>query len=208
LAEALVDLTLSEDSRKKGAERLSRMPVNAERRDEVAKALAAALSDSSESWTQAAILKALGVWWTPDTLSVLIDAAGDSDHWTKKAAFEALSRIDDDRAVRALAERLGEDRFEAVEALRQMGPRVEKIVLDYARQGSRQQRVAALEVLRDVGTRDSFSVLQRMIRSGDVQREAQEAMRGINGRRMYSRDKPDNAGPPGVKKVEQDAEEK
>jgi len=153
--DSLLDLTLSDSSRREAAERLGAMLPEESRRKEVAKALAEAFDDAEESWTRREIVEALMVWYTEESLPTLIDASRDDDNGIRRAAIQALTQVQDERAVKAIAERLGEDRHEAAQALKTMGPIAEKTVLEYAKHPNRDVARAAIEILGHVGGKDS-----------------------------------------------------
>lgn len=187
--DALLELKMSDESRRKAAERLGRMLPDDTRRKEVARALAEALADADETWARQALLEALMVWFTPETIPAMIECAQDDDFGVRRAAIAALSHTKDERAARAIADRLGEDGGQAAEALIAMGPIAEKVAMDYIKHPNREVRNRAIEVLGAVGSKDCVPVLMRLARSPDffTRVAAERAIQAMRQRRDWER---------------------
>jgi hypothetical protein len=143
---------------------------------------------TTEYFPRIAILHALGVWATPAEVPVLIDAIHDENNDFRKAAIDALGKTHDQQAVAPLVRAFveGTNRFEAQEALRELGSMAEKEVLSVV---SGEQdvflRMTAINLIKEIGTQESLPVLHEVIAEGNIQLKfpAQDATKAINGRR-------------------------
>ncbi len=196
---ALLDLELSEGRARGAADRLAKMSVDEGRRAEVSAALVKVLGSAQDHWTTVACVKALGAWHTPEAVPAMIRCLDHESHGVRWPAFEALAKVQDERAAEAVAARLAEggDRGHAAKALAEMGPVAEGAVLPYVSHADPSVRTEAIKTLGRIGTkRRSLPPLSRLIRDKNffVKNAAQEAVRAINARRDPPRRAEDDHG--------------
>jgi HEAT repeat protein len=163
LSLALADLKSADAKRRQdAARRLEKMPVDNERRKEVAQALEALLEDTAPGGGPDLAAKALVVWATKDNVPALIKALDHQSAGVRHPALEALGKLKDERSVEPVARRLtqGADRTQAVKALQALGPPAEKEALKYLQAQDKAVRIAACHVLQEVGTKASVPALQ------------------------------------------------
>jgi hypothetical protein len=143
---------------------------------------------TTEFFPRISIIHALGVWATPAEVPLLIDATRDENNQVRSAAFEALGKTHDQQAVAPLVRAFveGNNRFEAQEALRELGPLAEKEVLSVIT-GEQDDflRMSAINLIKEIGTQESLPVLRKVIEEGKIQLKfpAQDAIKAINARR-------------------------
>ncbi|HXG10575.1 MAG TPA: HEAT repeat domain-containing protein [Gemmataceae bacterium] len=157
LPQVLTDLEAAEaDRRRHAAEWLAQARPDPLNQLKVARALEKALQDSNDQ-VRVAVARALGVWATRDSLERLIAALNDRSHQVRGEIMLALAKLQDPRAAAALAQRLvaePSDRFNAANALQQMGPVAEpevKKLLTHADFGVRHE---AGRILKGLGRGD------------------------------------------------------
>jgi HEAT repeat protein len=215
LAQALDDLKSTDRHRRRSAcHQLAELKPN-ERQAEVAKALEPLLDDN-DGFLRKDCLKALAVWGTKETVPLLIKQLNDSDTFYRNDVIEVLGKMKDERAVEPIAARLTEffDRRHASEALQQMGPMAEKVVLKYVTHPESGVAQEACRILKVIGTRTSARLLQAAAaqrKDGGLSRAAQEALFDIANREAIAKaagGKPaEVAKPDGAEKGNADAAE-
>ncbi|MGI9456865.1 MAG: HEAT repeat domain-containing protein [Aeoliella sp.] len=89
--------------------------------------------------------------------------------------FEALAALKESAGAEAVARRLGDffNHEMAVAALRQMGPAAEDALIEIAPSNDSKASLAAVELLGDVGTPNSYDLLRKAMKSSN--REVKEA---------------------------------
>ena len=164
--------------------RIHNMPVDEQRRAEVAKLLVSLLSDS-DTLVRSSAVSALQKWWTPESLPTLLALADDQDFAVRWKAIEALAATKTPEAAKAIAGRLGQDRLTAAKALASMGPVAEPPALALLASKNDDVRSEACDVLRAVGTKKSLTRLKSLARDKNrlVGMAAQQAVEAIQGRK-------------------------
>jgi predicted Zn finger-like uncharacterized protein len=140
--------------RRDGAHALSEMPkADPAKQPEVAAALEAALNDPDRA-VQTLAAKALTVWATPANVGGLLKAVESPYRPLRQNAMLALGKLQDERGAAPLAARLPvfEDRREASDALKALGPKAEKEVAKYLGHMDKDVRLEACRILRAIGT--------------------------------------------------------
>jgi HEAT repeat protein len=157
------------------------------------KALIAAASKGTIEVRRAAmdLLKDLG---TSEASAAALECLRDSDHDLQRRAIEFFKRIKDERAAEPLAEALANHRREAAEALRLLGPASEKALLAVALREDFHARREAIQLLQDIGTKESVPGLRGLLlKRGRENDAAKEALRSIAAR--YPKDFPPDKPP-------------
>jgi HEAT repeat protein len=148
--------------RREAADTLAKMPApDKGKQAEVAGALEMALNDPDPGVRERAA-KALVVWATPENVAGLLKVIDDQNHWIRVHAMTALGKLQDDRAVAAIAARLtvGEDRRDASAALQALGPKAELEVLKYLQSSEEDVVIEVCRILKVIGTKLSVKTLR------------------------------------------------
>jgi hypothetical protein len=159
--------------RRKAAEQLSKMEPNEHRATVAAKLAAMNDKDSVER------IRAIGVWATPTEIPVLTQALDGSNPFVSEAALKYLGKLNDERCVAPVVRYLEKNQSEAAkQALRNMGAMAEPAVLPLLQHQSPFVALAAVDVLKDIGTEASIKPLQAFAR--DPKRfRAEEATKAV-----------------------------
>ncbi len=167
------------------ANRLALAIPDDQRRKEVVEALEPLLK-SDQSFVPGAAAKALGVWGTKESVPALLEMLEQGGVFQKSAAMEALAVLKDERGIEAIVEWMQSARNPsgAVKALQAAGPMVEKPMVELLDHHDWLVRMAACQVLADVGTEASIKPLEELeARSqGGVAQEAKKALEAIKAR--------------------------
>ena len=109
--------------------------------------------------TRRDVVKALGVWGTPESVPALVGVLRHEDIATRREAIAALGKIQGKQAAEAVAERLADffDRSTARAALEAMGPVGEPAVLQQLQHPDESVRTEACRILKLIGTKDSMA---------------------------------------------------
>jgi len=162
-------------------------PPDAQRRAEVARLLAALLSDP-DGYCRKRALEALRRWYTPEVMPAIIRAAEDQAFYVRWAAIDTLSEMKDNKAAAAaVAARIPGDRNHAVQAIKRMGSVAEDAVLDAMGKGDSWTLVwDFLEALEAVGGTKSLQRLTPYVNSKNfhIRYHVQRTVRAIQMRRM------------------------
>jgi predicted Zn finger-like uncharacterized protein len=156
LAQVALDLKTGDSGRRRlAAECLDTLPLVEALRDEMSRALNAALEDPSQD-VAAACLKAAKTWGTRENVPALIRHVGEGGQLNtrREAAMEALAALKDERGIWPIARWLG-DPFNgqgAEAAIKQFGPTAEKVGLEHLKDAEGPSRLQAWRVLAVVGT--------------------------------------------------------
>jgi len=185
ITKALADL----DSKKPGAdwdalEKLGKVQPTQRRQAEVVRKLTPLVENTQDGITRTQAIRALGVWGTAEDVPTLLLLMEHKDPGTREEAMKAVRRFRDPRAIPALI-RMMPDYNEARKALAEIGPAVEKEMLQFlGPKADFQWQGPALDVLKEVGTSVSVPYLQVLANLEDVVRAkpAQEALNAINTR--------------------------
>jgi hypothetical protein len=161
------------------------IPVD-ERRQEIVAALEPLLKHRG-SFVPGAAARALGVWGTNESVPALVEMLEQGGTFQKSAAIEALSALNDERATEAILKHMPsmQNPSGAVKALQAAGPTVEKPMIELLDHHDWLVRIAACQVLAEVGTEASVKPLEELeARSkGTVADEANKALEAIEDRR-------------------------
>jgi hypothetical protein len=167
------------------ADQLSKMQPN-QHRAVIAQKLAERAA-TPDLFPRQSIIRALGVWATPAEVPVLVNALRDENPLVRSEAITALAKTKDEQAVAPLVQCFAEgtNRFEAEQALKDMGPMAEKQLLPLL--GEDQEvflRLSTIGILKQIGTRESVPTLRKVVDEGNVHLKvaAQEAIKTINMR--------------------------
>jgi hypothetical protein len=183
IAKALDDLKSNSLFTRKGAcEKLRRTPVDAKRRDEVAKALVNTVKNDTDHFTRMEACAAAGVWGNSETVTDLtLVVAGEKNVFVQRAAIDALGELRDERAAPTLVTAFVNFhlRENAGNALKKIGSPAEKSVYVLLTQNDGFLRRDACNLLKEIGTRDSIPILQTLLkrdRDAFARQAAQEAL--------------------------------
>lgn len=164
-------------------------PVENGKRPEVAQVLQARLQDP-DAGTRELAIKALVVWGGKEDAAALFKMADDSSTAVRHLAIDVLSKMKDQRAAGAIAQRVPSplDRDHASKALQAMGAMAEPDVINLLNHQDRLVRLEACKILRVIGTRASLAPLQTAgqnaikLKQKDVAEAAALATTAINRR--------------------------
>jgi hypothetical protein len=165
------------------AQALSKMTPD-KHRAVVAQKLAQELPKSTPG-NRTPLLRALGVWGTPNEVPALMQMLSDKDVNTKNETMQALGKLRDGRAAALLVQCLYElsTQYHAEQALRAIGPPAEKEVLTLLNQNDIKLKVIAVRLLKDIGTQQSLPALQAATRGPiEIQDGAMQAIKAIAAR--------------------------
>jgi HEAT repeat protein len=182
LDQALADLTTGDRHRyMRAAGQLAQRQPTEERREEIAQALVALLSDEDAS-VRTAALKALAVWHTEESIPEMAKRTEDQQFGVRWAAFDALGKVKNERAAEAVAAGLvGPERGRAGATLKAMGSLAEKAVAKYFRHDDVEVRRAALNIAKDIGTKQIIPDLIQALSDQDdgVRHAALEVLKKV-----------------------------
>jgi predicted Zn finger-like uncharacterized protein len=199
LARLLADLK-SPDARRRenAAKALTTMKVDETKRAEVAKALEAAVADTSDRFAQEHAIRAMGTWGTKESLAALLKVVDGADQQAscKHAAIEVLVKAKDERVIKPLATRLldAKERAAAAKHLIALGPELGAAIENEVAAGLTNQdkavKIECIKILGAVGTRNSIPVLNKAGQAAlaskppqkDVATHCAEAIAAINAR--------------------------
>lgn len=164
-------------------------PVDNGKRAEVVKALHARLQDP-DAGTRELAIKAMVVWGGKEDTPALFRMTDDSSTAVRHLAIDVLSKVKDQRAAGAIAQRVPSplDRDHASKALQGMGSMAEPDVINLLNHGDRLVRLEACKILRVIGTRASLAPLQAVaqnalkVKQRDLAEAAALATTAINRR--------------------------
>jgi serine/threonine protein kinase len=175
----------NQQTRLEAATQLEQMqPIEAER-EAVAGALEQQLDDPAH-FTRQAMIRALGVWGTRDSVPALIGLLQHQDVFTRRSALLALGKFRDERAAEAVAGGLEDlNRHYASQALQMMGPVAEGAVAQRLGHNDWSIRREACAILKVIGTSRSIPALEAAAGDGNgiVAGEAKTALEVIKARR-------------------------
>jgi HEAT repeat protein len=197
VADALRELHSGDGNRQTAAARwLETQPVDAGRRQEVARALEPLLDDRNGG-TRLAGMKALLRWCGPENVPAIVrllesDPTGFDGDECRKRAIDALVKLKDPRGAPAVARNWKQpfEREWTRRSLEQMGPAAEAAVRPYLEDPEFGVRVEACRTLKRIGTRQSLPALEEALANTrtmyggyrDVADAAREAIAAIQAR--------------------------
>jgi hypothetical protein len=183
VTKSLIQLKSPNKGRKKEAiQRLERMAPT-ERVDEVVAALLPLLDDDDGFLVNDAI-KALTVWQTPEVVPALIQRSKDNRFGVRLEAIKALGKSNDVRAVEPLIERFKADGFQSEDALKDLGSIAEPALIARLRDGDREIRRRACDILKVIGGHDTLKAMDKLPSDPDLltRNAASEAYKQIVAR--------------------------
>ncbi|MBV9125537.1 MAG: HEAT repeat domain-containing protein, partial [Planctomycetes bacterium] len=131
--------------------------------------------------------KALIKWATPETVPALIKALNDESVIVRINAMTALGRLKADAAAEPIARKLAstQDRFQASQALQDMGPAAEPAILKMIGDKDWAVRSEVCKILKVVGTQKSVPALEGLRDDPNplVKVMAQQALEAITARK-------------------------
>jgi hypothetical protein len=150
-----------------------------QRRDEVARALEAVLTEPDQH-TREVVIDALGVWGTKETVPLLLPLLAQKDD--RRPAIRALGNLKDERAIDPIAEFIdkNEELGEVGEALKKLGPAAEKAVLKRLNHEVLLVRWKVCEILGAIGTKESIPSLEKAAK--DLGGPGEDAIKAIKAR--------------------------
>jgi predicted Zn finger-like uncharacterized protein len=190
--QTVADLESTEnEQRKQAVEELAKhKPSDKDLQDRVAQSLAGLVTSRYADLADRS-LTALETWATTSTVPALLEAL-DAPGKTDKV-LKVLAGLKDERVIKPLALRLNSpQRLAIARILVSYGPAAEQDVQVQLSNRDQQTRVAAVEILAEVGTSKSIKLLQRYGRAhqGAEARLALAAIKKINQREKSKMTKP------------------
>jgi WD40 repeat protein len=160
--------------------------ASADTRKLIARGYLAIAKDSDHFEKQKAI-RGLVIWGGKFSVPILIELLDKDRHGQSEELYDGLAQLKDPKGAEALARRLG-DFFahdNAVNALRKMGSAAEDALIKVAPSNDPKVSLAALQLLGEVGSEKSNSVLQRATsaRNAEIKAAAREAIARIRTRK-------------------------
>lgn len=157
--------------------------VDGEVRKQIARALRTATFDKTP--VPSGAYRALAHWGGKFSVPLFLELLEKHPDDADTELFEALGPLQDVRAAKPVAERLGTaDHEDAVLCLTAMGPAAEKALIDAAPSDNAQVCETAIRLLGEVGTRQSLGVLKKAQRAQNetIKQAAEEATEKIKSR--------------------------
>jgi HEAT repeat protein len=179
-ARLLKGLTSDDPGERSAALREARSLPPTQGRTQIARTLFTLLAQPDTA-TRFAALQALEKWSTPSTTTALIGITRDESSPLRARAIATIGAIPDpsQNTIRAIAERLVDQRPAAGRALRMMGPATEPIVIEYLTHENPDVRGEACKILKEVGTAASLEPLSKLANDPLVRKEAAAAFYAI-----------------------------
>ncbi len=163
---------------------IARMPVEESKRQEVARILMSAMSDSNPTVRKNASI-ALRAWATPEVIPSLARLVRSGSDQQRRSSLVILSKMKVPEAVRPIVGALGTpfDRSYAESALMEMGPIVEEDVVNQIMHSDSGVRLAVCRILAEHGSAFSIDALEMASEDPDsrVATAAQKALLAIEG---------------------------
>lgn len=152
----------------KALQALTAMPRDKDSRGAAVDAIAQVLSSADDELRVAAV-KALSHWDWSSKLDEVIPLLKHAHAATRLAAIEYLGEMQDGAGAEALCERMAQadERENVSAALREIGPAAEDAVLELLKHRDAVVRIAACEVLADIGSDDSAAALRELAARND-----------------------------------------
>jgi HEAT repeat protein len=167
LDDLLADLRAPEKQpRKRALELLMRTPVDPERREEIALAIAGILRDP-DVFTRNDAAKTLAYWGGKECTPAIIQGLSTDDHFFKESLLDAVAAIKDPAAADAVADCLPKNRERAGKALRAIGSEAEGATMKYLTHPDVFVRTEACKVLKVIGTKKCIPALQLVYRKAN-----------------------------------------
>lgn len=184
--ELLTDLSSGEASTIRRATGRLRTPSEwpAERRGDVASALASLATTSADQAIRDAAARSLVAWVGPEQLPALQQMLTDEHFVVRWEALKALGNLGTAEAAEAALAALNSDAANVARALRAIGPPAEPAAIQMLGHPERNVRVEACRLLGEIGSRASVAPLQQAMRDPNnlVQIQARQALNAISQR--------------------------
>lgn len=182
LKQTISDLSAGSDksTRLAALDRLSKFSINSENRPAVVQALAGNLLHS-DAEVKSRSLEALADWDTATMVSHVIDLLEDGNSKVVNSAIEYLGSSSDVDAADELAEvarTKPQYREAAMDALAEIGPGTEKVVIELLKNKDIDVRKAACRVLGKIGGQESIGLLKKLAASSNA--AADDAKAALN----------------------------
>lgn len=184
---AILDLTTGQSiETRTAAERLARMEVDEQRRDEVVDALIVGLKRHGIH-VRDEIFPALDAWTTEEHMDRLILLIGETTGFVQRDCMNFVAKKGGQRAAVALAELLVHPQLDPKEALKKMGPVAEDAVLPYVTHPKDAVRRDACEILEVIGTAKSLREINKLARDRSIfsRKAAEKAYYAIEWREKH-----------------------
>jgi HEAT repeat protein len=164
LKQVINDLKIPDRQRRnKALDRLMHTPVDAARREEIAKQVSEVLRDPDQHiHTQAA--KVLAFWGGKENTPAIVEALRGSNFFFRSALLEAIAAIKDPAAAEDVALAFPDDKERAGRALIAMGSAAEPAVIKLLNHPDLFVRTEACKVLKFIGTKQSIRPLEDVYR--------------------------------------------
>jgi predicted Zn finger-like uncharacterized protein len=165
LEQTTADLTSTEKETSRSAlKSLQRVKVSKKYQEQVARGLEVFLSDNDLFLRRDAV-KVLSQWATTDNLTALhASLQSDLDAQVRETILDTLARLKSEESITPVALRLGgtaKEQFKSAQILLGFGSKAEKAVQLQLTNGNANTRRAACELLAEIGTKDSVTILQK-----------------------------------------------
>lgn len=164
VGQCIVDLNSDDNNRRNGAVNwFTTAPVEAKRKQEVARALNKAIPNAN-FFFEKDLIKALEVWGTADNVPPLVQRL-EANKTGNNEVIHILGKIRDINGMKAVAKSMGNffNQGEAKKVLREYGPGAEALVVEQMNITlDGQARRAYVQFLGEIGTRNSLPSLQQL----------------------------------------------
>jgi hypothetical protein len=166
----------------KAAKRLASMKPD-KNRAVVARKLGESLL-TAPVYDRTSLIRALGVWATPEEVPVLLKLLDDKDINTRNEVLRVLGKMRDERTVKPVVKCFCEfsTRYHGEQALKALGPMAETEVLALLDQPDQEMHIPAIYVLKEIGTEKSLPALQTASREFRLKGVAEAAITAIKAR--------------------------
>jgi hypothetical protein len=137
-------------------------------------------------------------WGGKSTVPTLLALLSNDDHFLHNEIYDALGKLKDPRAATPVAMRLGNffESGKARQCLHEMGEMAEDAVIVVAASPDPKACLAAVQLLGEIGTKKSMSILRKGLRSGNAQVRlaARASLDLVRGRQSAEEEKQDKEG--------------
>jgi HEAT repeat protein len=159
-AKLLADLRSGNEERVVAASKRLAKAIPDDHRADVSAALAKALGGFSSEWTQADILGALKVWFTPDAEPAIIEASKSNTFFVRDGAIGLLGNFKTRESAEAVVAAFTVSRHTAAASLKSMGRVAEPLVIPLLKDRDFWVRSDACSVLSEIGGKNSLAALR------------------------------------------------
>jgi HEAT repeat protein len=139
---------------------------DAEVRNGIARAMGEAAFDTMTPFsTRAEAVEGLVTWGSTYSVPLLLELLEDNVLPVRKAVYQALAKLEDERAIEPVARRFAGEIFsrdDAAECLKAFGAKAEDAVLQYAKPNDPTLTKATVNLLAEIGTKKSLGPLKSL----------------------------------------------